>query len=331
MPTLLSPAYTTIQPDVACTIGNTPLVFLNDMTEGLSARVALKLESRLPGGSVKDRIAYSMLNTAEKAGLIQAGKTTLIEPTSGNTGIALAMLAALKGYKLILVMPDSMSLERRALLLAYGAEVVLTPAVAGMKGAVAYANQLAASIVDSYQLQQFDNPANPAIHYATTGPEIWQATQGKIDVFVSSVGTGGTLMGAGRYLKEQNPSIELIAVEPSESPVLSGGQPAPHKIQGIGAGFIPSIVDTSLFSRIETVSSEEALTMSRRLAREEGLLSGISAGANVAVALKLAAQSAYAGKVIVTIQCSGGERYLSTALFSPLLEEAKILPIAQIE
>ena len=317
----------TIQPDITATIGNTPLVFLNDMTEGLSARVALKLESRLPGGSVKDRIAYNMLITAEKAELIQAGKTTLIEPTSGNTGIALAMLAALKGYKLILVMPDSMSLERRALLLAYGAEVRLTPASAGMKGAVHYAKTLAKTIPDSFELQQFENPANPAIHYKTTGPEIWQASQGKVDVFISSVGTGGTIMGVGRYLREQNPDIELIAVEPTESPVLSGGQPAPHKIQGIGAGFIPAIVDTSLFSRIETVSSEEALAMSRRLAREEGVLSGISSGANVAVALRLAANPAYAGKVIVTIQCSGGERYLSSALFSPLLEEAKTLPV----
>jgi cysteine synthase A len=317
----------TIQTDISATIGNTPLVFLNDMTEGLSARVALKLESRLPGGSVKDRIAYNMLATAEKEGLIQAGKTTLIEPTSGNTGIALAMLAALKGYKLILVMPDSMSLERRALLLAYGAEVRLTPASAGMKGAVHYAKTLAENIPDSFELQQFENPANPAIHYQTTGPEIWQASQGKVDVFISSVGTGGTIMGVGRYLREQNPTVELIAVEPAESPVLSGGQPAPHKIQGIGAGFIPAIVDTSLFSRIETVSSEEALAMSRRLAREEGVLSGISSGANVAVALRLAANPAYAGKVIVTVQCSGGERYLSSALFSPLLEEAKTLPV----
>ena len=317
----------TIQTDISATIGNTPLVFLNDMTEGLSARVALKLESRLPGGSVKDRIAYNMLATAEKAGLIQAGKTTLIEPTSGNTGIALAMLAALKGYKLILVMPDSMSLERRALLLAYGAEVRLTPASAGMKGAVHYAKTLAKNIPDSFELQQFENPANPVIHYQTTGPEIWQASQGKVDVFISSVGTGGTIMGVGRYLREQNPTVELIAVEPAESPVLSGGQPAPHKIQGIGAGFIPAIVDTSLFSRIETVSSEEALAMSRRLAREEGVLSGISSGANVAVALRLAANPAYAGKVIVTVQCSGGERYLSSALFSPLLEEAKTLPV----
>ncbi|MCS6266179.1 MAG: cysteine synthase A [Vampirovibrio sp.] len=317
----------TIQTDISATIGNTPLVFLNDMTEGLSARVALKLESRLPGGSVKDRIAYNMLATAEKAGLIQAGKTTLIEPTSGNTGIALAMLAALKGYKLILVMPDSMSLERRALLLAYGAEVRLTPASAGMKGAVHYAKTLAKNIPDSFELQQFENPANPVIHYQTTGPEIWQASQGKVDAFISSVGTGGTIMGVGRYLREQNPTVELIAVEPAESPVLSGGQPAPHKIQGIGAGFIPAIVDTSLFSRIETVSSEEALAMSRRLAREEGVLSGISSGANVAVALRLAANPAYAGKVIVTVQCSGGERYLSSALFSPLLEEAKTLPV----
>ena len=320
----------TIQTDISATIGNTPLVFLNDMTEGLSARVALKLESRLPGGSVKDRIAYNMLITAEKAGLIQAGKTTLIEPTSGNTGIALAMLAALKGYKLILVMPDSMSLERRALLLAYGAEVRLTPASSGMKGAVHYAKTLAKNIPDSFELQQFENPANPAnpaIHYQTTGPEIWQASQGKVDVFISSVGTGGTIMGVGRYLREQNPTVERIAVEPTESPVLSGGQPAPHKIQGIGAGFIPTIVDTSLFSRIETVSSEEALAMSRRLAREEGVLSGISSGANVAVALRLAANPAYAGKVIVTVQCSGGERYLSSALFSPLLEKAKTLPV----
>lgn len=321
---------TSIQPNVTATIGNTPLVFLNAIAEGLSAKIALKLESRLPGGSVKDRIAYNMLITAERAGLIEAGKTTLIEPTSGNTGIALAMLAALKGYQLILVMPESMSLERRALLLAYGAEVRLTPASAGMKGAVQYAKTLAKNTPNSFELQQFENPANPAIHYQTTGPEIWQASQGKVDVFISSVGTGGTITGVGRYLREQNPAIELIAVEPSESPVLSGGQPAPHKIQGIGAGFIPAIVDTTLFSSIETVSSEEALSMSRRLAREEGLLSGISTGANVAVALRLAALPAYAGKMIVTVQCSGGERYLSSALFAPMLEEAKSLPVTTL-
>jgi cysteine synthase A len=240
------------------------------------------------------------------------------------------MLAALKGYQLILVMPESMSLERRALLLAYGAEVRLTPASAGMKGAVQYAKTLAKNTPNSFELQQFENPANPAIHYQTTGPEIWQASQGKVDVFISSVGTGGTITGVGRYLREQNPAIELIAVEPSESPVLSGGQPAPHKIQGIGAGFIPAIVDTTLFSSIETVSSEEALSMSRRLAREEGLLSGISTGANVAVALRLAALPAYAGKMIVTVQCSGGERYLSSALFAPMLEEAKSLPVTAL-
>jgi cysteine synthase A len=324
---MLTPTDTPIATDVSTTIGNTPLVFLHNMTQGLHAKIALKLESRLPGGSVKDRIANSMLNTAEQAGLIHAGKTTLIEPTSGNTGIALAMLAASKGYQLILVMPESMSLERRALLLAYGATVVLTPAAAGMKGAVAYAKQLAEATPNSFQLQQFDNPANPLAHYTTTGPEIWQASHGQVDVFISSVGTGGTIMGVGRYLQEQNPAIELIAVEPTESPVLSGGQPAPHKIQGIGAGFIPSIVDTALFTRIETVSSDEALAVSRRLACEEGLLSGISSGANVAVALRLAALPAYAGKLIVTIQCSGGERYLSSALFSPMLETAKALPV----
>lgn len=327
MPSVLLPLTATVQPTVDATIGQTPLVYLDKLTTGLTARVALKLESRLPGGSVKDRIAHSMLATAEAQGLIQAGITTLIEPTSGNTGIALAMLAALKGYRLILVMPETMSVERSALLLAYGATVVLTPASAGMKGAIERAKQLASTTPNAFELRQFENPANPLAHYRTTGPEIWDATNGQIDVFVSAVGTGGTITGVGQYLQEQRPEIELIAVEPAESPVLSGGQAAPHKIQGIGAGFVPPVLNRALLSGIQTVSSEEALAMARVLAAQVGLLSGISTGANVAVALQLAALPQYAGKTIVTIQCSGGERYLSTALFAPILTEAQQLVV----
>jgi cysteine synthase A len=327
MPVMISPLTETVQPTVDAIIGQTPLIYLDKLTEGLSARIAVKLESRLPGGSVKDRIAHNMVATAEAEGLIQAGITTIIEPTSGNTGIALAMLAALKGYRLILVMPETMSIERRALLLAYGATVVLTSASAGMKGAIERAKHLASITPNAFELRQFENPANPLAHYRTTGPEIWEATHGKIDVFVSSVGTGGTITGVGRYLREQNEAVELIAVEPTESPVLSGGQPAPHKIQGIGAGFVPAVLNTTLLSGIQTVSSEEALVMARRLAAEVGLLSGISTGANVAVALRLAALPQYTGKTIVTIQCSGGERYLSTALFAPLLAAAQQLVV----
>jgi cysteine synthase A len=272
-----------------------------------------------------------MLQAAEAQGQL-THNTTLIEPTSGNTGIALAMLCAAKGYKLILTMPESMSLERRALLRAYGAHLVLTPAALGMKAAIAKAEQLVASTPNALMLQQFANPANPQSHFTTTGPEIWEACQQAgvtLGAFVAAVGTGGTITGVGRYLRQHLPQLPLIAVEPTESPVLQGGQPSPHKIQGIGAGFVPPVLDVSLLSEILSVSSDDALVMSRRLAAEEGLFSGISAGANVVAALQVAARPEMAGKLIVTIQCSYGERYLSSALFQPVLDEVRQLTAEQ--
>jgi cysteine synthase A len=293
---------------------DTPLVKLDHLVPPDHATVLLKLEFFNPYSSVKDRIGRAMIEAAEKAGILNP-ETQIIEPTSGNTGIALAFVAAAKGYRLTLTMPESMSLERRAMLQALGANLVLTPAKDGMKGAIAKAQELAAATANAWIPQQFENPANPAIHEETTGREIWDDTNGRVDAIVSGVGTGGTITGVTRYLRRKNPDFQAIAVEPSDSPVISGGKAGPHKIQGIGAGFIPKNLDTSLLSGVETVTNEDAFLFARRLAREEGILCGISTGANVAVAARLAALPQNRGKVIVTVACSFGERYLSTPLY----------------
>jgi cysteine synthase A len=303
-----------IYDNVTQTIGGTPLIRLNSLTKGLKATVAVKMESRNPLGSVKDRIGIAMIEAAEKSGELKPG-ATIVEPTSGNTGIALAFAAAAKGYKLILTMPETMSIERRRLLAVLGAELILTPGAAGMPGAIKEAEALVGSMPNAYMPQQFDNAANPEIHRQTTAVEIWNDTDGTVDLFVAGVGTGGTLSGVGSALKKRKPSVKVVAVEPADSPVISGGKPGPHKIQGIGAGFIPTNLDRKIVDEILLISAADAGATARRLAKEEGILCGISAGGNVWAALELAKRPENEGKLIVTIICDSGERYLSTWLF----------------
>ena len=301
--------------DITELIGGTPLVRLRGLSERSGATIVGKLEYFNPGGSVKDRIGLSMLDAAEQAGLIAPGKTTIVEPTSGNTGIALAMVAAARGYKVLLTMPETMSIERRNLLRAYGAELVLTPGPQGMKGAIARAGELTASIPGAFMPQQFENAANPEIHRRTTAEEVWKDTDGKVDIFVAGVGTGGTVTGVGEVLKQRRPNVQVVAVEPTDSPVLSGGDPGPHKIQGMGAGFVPKILNTEVYDEVVQVTKDQAFEFARELAAE-GILVGISAGANAYAAYVVGGRPENKGKLIVTVMCDTGERYLSTPLFA---------------
>jgi cysteine synthase A len=324
-----------IYQDVTETVGKTPLIRLNRLSAGLPARLVIKHEGYNPYNSVKDRIGAAMINDAIEKGRLRPGMI-IVEPTSGNTGISLAYVAAARGFRCVFTMPDTMTLERRNMLRALGAKVVLTEGPKGMKGAIARAEEILARLGDrAWMPRQFDNPANPAIHYRTTGPEIWEDTGGAVDIFVSGVGTGGTITGAGRYLREKKPGIQIVAVEPAESPVLSGGQPSPHKQQGIGAGFVPSILDTKIYNEVIRVTNDDAIATTRRLAREEAIFAGISSGSITWAALQVAARKENAGKLIVSIVCDFGERYLSHPVYTELpdpdisgLEDALAAPAA---
>jgi cysteine synthase A len=327
-------AHGRIYNDVAETVGNTPLIGLNRLAAGLPGKIAIKHEGYNPFDSVKDRIGAAMIDDAVEKGRLRPGMI-IVEPTSGNTGIGLAYVAAARGYRSVFTMPETMTLERRNLLRALGAKVVLTEGAKGMKGAMARAEEILARLGNrAWMPRQFDNPANPAIHYRTTGPEIWEDSAGAIDIFVSGVGTGGTITGAGRYLRERNPSLRIVAVEPAESPVLSGGQPSPHRQQGIGAGFVPSILDTKIYDEVVRVTNEDAIATARRMAREEGIFAGISSGSITWAALQVAKRPENAGKLIVSIVCDFGERYLSNTVYTELpdpdvsdIEDALAAPV----